>query len=254
MVLSLDNTAEFVISNSGVTATGLSSDITSLSVSVGLTSLTITSTVASETVVDNITLSGLKIYATGAVASTTIIRTGGSALQDGNDGTGASSLTHATINVGATAPAQPQLDAAQDLVHCVDEDLTSKTLTLVDQGASVTYNWYSDASLSTLETSTANRAVNLVSDLNMASPAVGGTYTFYVVTVAACQSAPPVEVTLQVSANPVANAGTDRTGASAVCTGTALTLGGNPTLATPSAPGAYTYSWNYLEGSPEPNA
>lgn len=254
LILGLADDNEFVFSNSGVSVSGLSADVTNLSVSVGLTTLTITYTIAGASVIDNITVSGLKVYATGGAANTTIIRTGGDADQDGNNGTGAgTSLTHATINVGATAPAQPQLDAAQDLIHCVNEDITAKTISLVDQGA-VTYNWYSDASLSTLETSTANRAVNLVSDLNMASPAVGGTYTFYVVTVAACQSAPPVEVTLQVSANPVANAGTDRTGASAVCTGTALTLGGNPTLATPSAPGAYTYSWNYLEGSPEPNA
>ncbi|HEU5147923.1 MAG TPA: hypothetical protein VFT90_14455, partial [Chryseosolibacter sp.] len=254
LTLSLDNTSEFVISNSGVTVTGTSADITSLSVSVGLTSLTVTYTVASETVVDAITISGLKIYATGGAASTTIIRTGGSALQDGNDGTGASSLIHATINVGATPPDQPQLEVGQDLIHCADEDLTAKTLTLVDQGVAVTYNWYSDASLSTLVFSSANETVNLVTDLAMASPAVGGTYKFYLVAISACQSAPAVEVVLQVSANPVADAGADRVGGSAVCTGTQLTLGGNPTLQVPSAPGAYTYAWEYLESTPEPGA
>ena len=253
LVLSLDNTSEFAISNSGVSVSGTSADITSLSISVGLSSMTVTYTVAGGTVVDNITISGLKVYATGVVASATIIRTGGTADQDGNNGTAASSLTHATINVGASAPAQPQLEVGQDLIHCVDEDLTSKTLTLVDQGVSVTYNWYSDASLSTLVFSSANETVNLVADLAMTSPAVAGTYKFYLVAVSACQSAPAVEVTLQVSANPVADAGADRVGASAVCTGTSLTLGGNPTLAVPSAPGAYSYVWEYIESTPEPD-
>lgn len=253
LILSLGNTSEFAFSNSGVNVAATSSDITSLSVSVGLTSITVTYTVASETVVDAITISGLKVYATGAAASTTVVRTGGSALQDGNDGTGASSLTHATINVGATAPAPPQLAGSQDLIHCVDEDLTTKNLELVDQGASVTYKWYSDASLSTLVFSSDVETVNLATDLDMVSPAVAGTYKFYLVAASTCQSAPAVEVALQVSANPVADAGADRVGTLAVCTGTELTLGGNPTLAVPSAPGTYTYAWEYIESTPEPD-
>lgn len=253
LVLSLDNTSEFVISNSGVSVSGVSADITSLSVTVGLTSLTVTYTVVGGTFVDNITISGLKIYATGAAPSVNIIRTGGTANQDGNNGTGASSLTHANINVGASPPAQPQLEVAQDLIHCASEVITSKTLTLVDQGAAVTYNWYRDASLTSLAVSTANETVNVVTDLGLTSPAVMGTYKFYVVAVSACQSVPPVEVVIQVSANPVADAGADKVGASAVCTGTQLTLGGNPTLAVPSSGGAYTYSWIYLESSPEPD-
>jgi len=254
LVLSLADNAEFVISNSGVVASGTSTDITSLSVSVGLTSMTITYTVASETYLDQITLSGLKVYATGETTTTTIIRTGGSAVQDGNNGTGGSSLTYATINVGASAPAQPQLAASQDLIHCVDDDLSLKTLTLVDQGVGVTYKWYSDYTLSTLVASTSNETVNLASDLQLTSPAVAGTNKFYVVAVSACQSAPAVEISIQISANPVADAGTDRIGASAVCSGTELTLGGNPTLAVPSAPGAYTYNWDYVESTPEPSA
>lgn len=253
LILSLDNTAEFVISNSGVTATGTSADITSLSVSVGMTSLTVTYSVVGGTVADNITISGLKIYATGDVANTTIIRTGGTADQDGNNGTGGSSLIYATINVGTTPPTQPQLEASQDLIHCVDEDISAKTLTLVDQGA-VTYNWYTDEALSTLATSTASPTVNIVSELGMTSPAVAGIYNYYVVTVSSCQSAPPVKVTLQVSINPIADAGADKIGVNAVCTGTQVTLGGNPTLSQPSTSGTYTYAWEYIESTPEPNA
>lgn len=252
LILSLENTSEFVIANSGVTVTGSSADITALSVSVGMTSLTITYTVAAETVVDNITISGLKLYATGAVANTTIIRTGGSASQEGNQGTGpANSIIHSTINVGATPPGQPQLEASQDLDHCVDEDLTAKTLTLVDQGA-VTYNWYRDAALTDLAVSTSDVTVQIAADLGLASPAVSGTYKFYVVSVSACQSAPPIEVVLRVGNNPQANAGTDMTGASAVCSGANFTLGGNPTLVTPSAAGSYSYNWQWLESTPEP--
>ena len=253
LVLSLQNNAEFALSNSGVSVTGLSADVTALSVAVGMSSLTVTYTVAGGSVVDNITISGLKVYATGAVASTTIIRSGGSADQDGNNGTGGSSLTYATINVGATPPAQPQLAPAQDLIHCVNENIAGKTLTLVDQGAAVTYNWYSNPSLSALITSTTNETVNVVSDLGLASPAVAGTYKFYLVAVSACRSAPAVEVSVQVIANPVANAGSDRTGVNAVCTGAQVTLGGNPTLAVPSSAGVYTYSWQYLESAPEPD-
>ena len=253
LVLSLQNNAEFALSNSGVSVSGLSADITALSVSVGLSSITVTYTVAGGSMLDNITISGLKVYATGAVASTTIIRSGGTASQDGNNGTGGSSLTHATINVGASPPAQPQLAPAQDLIHCVNENITAKTLTLVDQGAAVTYNWYSDASLNALVISTANETVSIVSDLGLASPAVAGAYRFYLVAISACQSAPAVEVSIQVTNNPVADAGSDRTGVNAVCSGAQLTLGGNPTLAVPSAAGAYTYNWQYLESAPEPD-
>ena len=253
LILSLDNTSEFVISNSGVSVSGTSADITSLSVNVGLTSLTVTYTVAGGTVLDNITISGLKLYATGGAASVTIIRTGGSASQDGNQGTGGSSLTHANINVGATAPAAPQLEVSQDLYHCAGESLTDNSLTLVDQGVAVTYEWYRDAALTDLAISTALETINVGTDLGLTSPAIFGTYKFYLVAVSACQSAPPVEVVIQVGDNPIADAGPDQIGPSAVCTGTQLTLGGNPTLAVPSAPGAYSYSWTYIESTPEPD-
>ena len=254
LTLSLANTSEFIFSNSGVTVSSLSADLTNLAISVGLTTLTITYDVVDGTVLDNITISGLKVYATGVAASTTIIRTGGTANWDGDNGTAGSSPVYSTINVGANPPAQPQLAAAQDLIHCAGEDISAKTLSLEAQG--VTFNWYSDASLSTLETSIADPDVdvNIVTDLGMTSPAVAGTYTFYVVAVDDCQSAPPVEIEIQVSANPVANAGQDRTGVDAVCADAVLTLGGNPTLQTPSGPGSYTYSWEYIEGTPEPAA
>lgn len=252
LTLSLENTAEFVISNSGITVAGTSADITVQNFTVGMTSLTITYDVAGGTVLDNITISGLKIYATGEVLSTTIIRTGGTADQDGNNGTGAGSLTHATINVGTTPPGQPSLDGTEDLIHCADEDISLKTLTLISQGPAVTYSWYADEALSTLVVSTTNETVNIVTDLGLSSPAVMGSFKFYVVAIDACQSAPPVEVVLQVTAKPVADAGTDLTGLNAVCNGTELTLGGNPTLAVPSAPGPYTYQWNYMESTPEP--
>jgi hypothetical protein len=254
LTLSLANTSEFVISNSGVSVTGASADVSGLSVSVGLTSLTVTYSVSGGTVLDNITISGLKIYATGVATSTTFIRTGGSGDMDGGNGTGGSSLTYATVNVGAGAPAQTQLAASQVLTYCDGQNISGNTLTVVDQGA-VNYDWYSDESLSSPPLiSTSNETVNVVSDLGMTSPAVPGTYAFYVGTVGACQSAPPLEVEVKVGVNPVANAGTDKTGLNAVCPGTQLTLGGNPTLQTPSAPGTYTYSWDYVEGTSEPAA
>src|SRR5690606_15949034 len=85
LVLSLTNASEFVIANSGVSVSGLSADITSLSVTVGLTSLTLEYTTNGTSVLDQITISGLKIYATGAVTNATIVRTGGNADIDGGN-------------------------------------------------------------------------------------------------------------------------------------------------------------------------
>ena len=121
------------------------------------------------------------------------------------------------------APAAPQLEVSQDLYHCVGESLTDNSLTLVDQGASVTYEWYRDAALTDLAISTALETINVGTDLGLTSPAIFGTYKFYLVAVSACQSAPPVEVVIQVGDNPVADAGPDQIGPSAVCTGTQLT-------------------------------
>jgi hypothetical protein len=239
LTLTLSNTSEFVISNSGVSATGASADVSGLSVSVGLTSLTLTYTVTGTTVLDNITISGVKIYATGVATTATFLRTGGNGDMDGGNGTMGSSLTYASIDVGSSAPSAPQLAASQDLIHCEDEDISAKTLTLVDQGA-VTYSWYSDPSLSVLKKSTASPSVNLVTDLGMTSPAVQGTNKFYVVTVDGCQST-SLEVTVQVAPIPLADAGPAST---TVCSGSAVTLGGSPTLIGPSVTGAYQYLWS----------
>lgn len=251
LILGLENPAEFALSNAGIVVNTTGSDISNVSVSAGLTTLTLTYTINGTSDLDAITIQGLKVYGTGNAATTTLRRVGGTASQDGNDGVNASSHTYATIDVGAVPPPQPALAPAQTFSYCEGEDLSTATLALIDNGADE-YRWYSDAGLNTLRVATPNETVNLVTDLGMTAAATVGTHRFYVVAVASCQSAPPLEVVVTVTNNPVADAGLDKTGADAVCPGTEITLGGNPTLQTPSSPGGYTYDWDYIEGTTEP--
>ena len=182
--------------------------------------------------VDVITISGLKVYASSA-GSTTIV--------NGNSIAGVwaadAPLTFATINVGTTQPAAPVLETApvQDLLFCKSEDISAATVAVENDGG--TFTWYSTASLSTpLAT---GFAVDVQGDLGI-NAAVVGTYKRYVVRVDGCQSA-PLEVTFQVAPVPVADAGPASV---SVCSGSSVTLGGSPTLISPSVTGAYTYFWS----------
>src|SRR5690606_30890137 len=119
-------------------------DITSVSISPKtLTRLTLNFTLdGTNDKVDVITISRLKVYASSPGRST---------LVNGSSLTGvwaiAQPVTFATINVGASAPAPPVLEASQDLLFCHNEDISSATVAV--QNTSGTFVWYSDASLST---------------------------------------------------------------------------------------------------------
>lgn len=206
-------------------------DITSVSISPKtLTRLTLNFTLdGTNDKVDVITISGLKVYASSP-GSTTIVN--GSSL------TGvwaiAQPVTFATINVGASAPAPPVLEASQDLLFCHNEDISSATVAV--QNTSGTFVWYSDASLST---PLATGAQVSVQALGINSSAVG-TVTRHVVRVDGCQSA-SLPVTFVVAPIPVADAGPASV---SVCSGSPVTLGGSPTLIGPSVSGGYQYLWS----------
>jgi hypothetical protein len=245
--IELENSSNYILSTIGVTVAEAGNDISSISItSVTPSKVLITYTVAGATTKDIITIAGLRVYAAPSSPPTTLRRSGGNANQDGNNGTGASSLTYAQLSVGSSPPAAPTLAPAQDLQHCEGDVITGLNLSLNPQSG-ITFNWYSDASFSTLQTSTASTNVNIVSDLGLASPAVVGNYTFYVLAVGSCQSASALLVNIQVTPRPGADAGTFLT---PICPGSSITIGGSPTLSAPSVSSTlpYTYAWTEPSG------
>lgn len=237
--IELVNTSDYIFSTSGITVGETGSDITAISVqSASFSKITITYTLAGGTTLDVITISGISVFAAPGAPATTIRRSGGTASQDGNNGTGVSSLTYAQVSVGASPPAAPVLAAAQDLNHCQDENIAAKTLTLQNQPG-VTFYWFTDASLSTPTptASTASTTVNVVTDLGLSS-AVAGTFDFYVVAVTTCQSS-STRVDVVVAPRPTADAGALKT----VCENLSIQIGGAPTVLTPTQ-SPYTYSWS----------
>lgn len=182
--------------------------------------------------VDVITISGLKIYA-GAAGSTTIVNGGSIAGIWAAD----APITFATINVGVTTPAAPVLETSptQDVLFCQGEDISAATVAVVNDAG--TFNWYNNASLSTLLAT--GFQVNVATDLGINS-SVTATIKRYVVRIDGCQSA-PLEVTFVVAPIPVADAGPVTV---SVCSGSPVTIGGSPTLVGPSVSGTYQYLWS----------
>lgn len=237
--IELANTSDYIFSTSGITVGETGSDITSISVqSASFSKITITYTLSGGTTLDVITISGLSVFAASGAPATTIRRSGGTASQDGNNGTGVTSLTYAQVSVGASPPAAPVLAAAQDLNHCEAENIAAKTLTLQNQPG-VTFYWFTDASLSTPAptASTASTTVNVVTDLGLSS-ATAGTFDFYVVAVTTCQSS-PTRIDVVVAPRPTADAGALKT----VCENLSIQIGGAPTVLTPTQ-SPYTYAWS----------
>ena len=228
--------ADFGYDISGVTVSAGpagNTDITSIQLNPKtLTRLTLNYTLDStNNKTDVITISGLKVYAS-APGSTTIIKGGGTASWDAN-----ASLTFATINVGTTVPASPQLETApvQDLLYCANENISAVTVSVVNNGG--TFTWYNNASLS-VPVATGFQ-VSVQGELGI-NASVVETVKRYVVRIDGCQSA-PLEVTFVVAPIPVADAGP---ATATICSGSPITLGGSPTLIGPSVTGTYQYFWS----------
>ena len=231
-------------STTGVSATAAAGqDITSIAVtSVTYTSVTLTVTfVASGNATndpDVITISGLKVAYDGtSTTPVNIVKTGGNLTIQGIT----NNVTSLATLISATQSAGPSITTT-DLTYCQGENIAGATVAVSGAGGS-TFNWYNDAALSSFITS--GNSVNITA-LGVSSTSVTS-FTKYVTQTetSKCESN-GVAVVFTIAPNPVADAGADETvanGNTEVCSDAEITLGGSPTLQTPSVSGAYTYAW-----------
>ncbi|HCM76366.1 MAG TPA: hypothetical protein DIS90_08280 [Cytophagales bacterium] len=220
-------------------------DITSVTInSITFSSITFSYTLdASNDELDRIRISGLKVSSDGTTASTDLKRTGGTATLVGNSV--ADNKTHATITSGP-GPAAPGAITTNPnpFTLCQGASLTGVNV-LVGSGTT-SLKWYNDAALTSLIGGATNNNANPTATQLGLSTATPGTFTVYVTQTTTCESA-GTPVTFTVNPTPVADAGAD---GSIFCSDQQITLGGSPTLQSPSVPGAYTYTWTELTGAP----
>jgi hypothetical protein len=183
---------------------------------------------------DVITLSGLKVTRNGASAPpASIVLSASSTLPVQGVTPGTTVLANITAGTTPAAPtvAWPNNKSA----YCQGTDLSGIAVTA---SGGTSYNWYSDAGLTTLIAG--GTSSQTAAQLFGTSPGVGAAKR-YVTNVNGCQST-ATEVTLTILAVPVADAG----GAQAVCPQASVTLGGAPTAS--GGAGSYTYAWTDAGG------
>lgn len=191
---------------------------------------------------DRIRISGLKVSSDGTTPTTDLERTGGTAVMVGNSV--ADNNIHATINSGV-GPAAPGSITTNPTPFTVCEGASLAGVNVNVGTGTSSLKWYSDASLTTLIGSATGNANPSAAQLGLSS-ATPGSYTIYVTQTTTCESA-GTPVTFTVNPTPVADAGTDDL---FFCSDEVITLGGAPTLLSPSVPGPYTYTWTELTGAP----
>lgn len=188
---------------------------------------------------DVITISGIKVSRDGSVAPPAIIWLANtSTLTVQGLAQQSASTPLATLNLG-TVPTAPTITyPAGDNSYCVNATFSGITITSSDPDVPAeTFNWYDNAGLTVVNAIGANSRT--VQQLIGASPAAG-TYTRYATQVDGCESA-AATVTIIVTSLPIASAGGNLTGGSAVCPLTSVSLGGSPTAS--GGVGSYTYAW-----------
>ena len=179
---------------------------------------------------DQITISGLKV-STDDSNTPPVHVVVDNATTIGIQGISKGTTPLATITSGSTAPMPTVSWASGNGTYCAGtQNLTTLAVTAA---GGTSYKWYSDAALTTVVATGASQ---------MADPLFGtapgtGTHTRYVTNVNGCES-PAVTVTLVITANPTAEAGT----AISVCSNELVALGGNPTAT--GGGGSYTYAWS----------
>ncbi|MBT1708975.1 T9SS type A sorting domain-containing protein [Fulvivirgaceae bacterium PWU5] len=179
--------------------------------------------------VDVITLSGLKVTRNGAsTPPADIVLSASSTLPVQGVTPGTTVLANITAGTIPAAPtvAWPNSKSA----YCQGTDLSGIAVTA---SGGTSYNWYSDAGLTTLIAG--GTSSQTAAQLFGTSPGVGATKR-YVTNVNGCQST-ATEVTLTTLSVPVADAGAAQT----VCPQASVTLGGAPTAS--GGAGNYTYAW-----------
>ena len=182
---------------------------------------------------DAITISGLKVTRTDAsVTPATVVSgtTGTLRVQGVTPGT----TVLANITAGTIPTAVPTVAWPDDKsIYCQNTDLSGIAITA---SGGTSYNWYSDAALTTLIAGGTSSQTG--AQLFGTSPEAG-VATRYVTNVAGCQSA-ATEVTLTILAAPPADAGA----AQAVCPLVSVTLGGEPVAGAIN----YSYVWTGPDG------
>jgi hypothetical protein len=246
LILELDNPAfSFQVGQGSVTQSSCCNsddDITSISITINASRITVNYTLdGAQNRKDTIIISGIRVLYDGTSPPETanLRKTGGTATQNGN----AIGVHNFGIINNGTAPAIPSapIFSSGTGEYCVASNIS--TITADVTGSSI--RWYSDASLTTQVAS--GNTVNIETDLGI-STASAGTFTRYVTQTSGCES-PTRIVNIVINPLPVADAGADLTGVNAVCPNQSITLGGSPTVSTPTT-GPYSYSWNDPDPSP----
>jgi hypothetical protein len=221
-------TAEPVVSGQDVSISGLSVSFTSVTFTINLD--------GTNDELDRIRISGLRISSDGSTPSTNIRRSAGTSVVGGNSV--ANAFNHASISTGAAvlAPSGPSTSA---FTLCQGSSIAGSQATFTSNNT--TLRWYSDAAATSFLIQTQNPTAT---QLGLSS-AAAGTFTVYATQTTTCESA-PTAINFVVRATPGADAGSNLTGASAVCPNTPVVLGGNPTLSIPTVapPPSYQYTWS----------
>lgn len=221
-----------------------SANITSASVtSLDFTSLLITYTVTNTNKLDVLTISGLKVKTSSSGnPAVDIVRVAGAS--DGVITNAGLSSVFGTVSSCSTAsPVLTGVGLGAGNSICLNSPLGGKSISATGSGS---IKWYNDAGLT-------SEIVALAGNTNPSLAALGitntpvGTQSRYATLTSGCQSAATGFI-VNVSPLPTADAGVNKTGASAVCPGSSVVLGGSPTLTNAIGPGPYTYSWTGPSG------
>lgn len=213
-------------------------DIDDINISVSFTSVTLSYTLdGTNDDVESITISGLRVSSDGSQPSANIIRTGGTANINGNNGTGGSSQIHGTIT-SAAAPPSPIVNFPNNN-YCEGETITSSPNVT---GNNNNVRWYNDAALTSEITAVAGNNNPTAAALGF-STNTPGAYHVYVTQTVSCESeATPVTLTV-IDGPDTPFLSSDASGNEA-CLGDDVTFSANPA-------GASNYTFIIDDGGTE---
>jgi hypothetical protein len=247
LVLGFSGSGYIFEPNASLTATFTAgNNITSVSAVADYSSITITYSLTGTNKTDMITISGIKAQTSNSANAASNISRISSGGSDGVIAGGSVGTAFGTISSGSK-PATPVPSYSVGTgVYCSNSsDASISAVEVLVTGSGL--RWFQDASLSTEITgnfpANLNNPTLIQLGFTLATP---GTYHRYVTITSGCQS-DAADVTFVVNPVPTADAGADETvanGNKEVCSGTAVSLGGSPTLSIPSVSGSYSYSWS----------
>jgi hypothetical protein len=190
---------------------------------------------------DQISINGLQVISDGSNPTGNIVVDPASTLTIQGLTTGTTIL--GTVNSGSTPPVAPTAPTITGGVYNFCQGTNISAISASATGSNL--KWYSDIALTTLVFS--GKPANLQTDLGINS-AVAGAHQFYVTQTSTCESSSLTFPLITVYPKPSADAGHSSVSGTKACSGTAITLGGSPTVTTPSTP-PYTYAWSELTGN-----